>query len=71
MHDGLWVLDQFCLANKDAFIKVWVRRRQCPLPLSDYLTELGMEKAAACALWTRRRGLSRGTAQHGAPRWAS
>lgn len=34
-----------------SMIKTWVYRRQCPLPMSDFLRELGMEAAADAALW--------------------
>lgn len=34
-----------------AFVLTWVRRRQCPLPFADWLTEHGQEAMADCALW--------------------
>lgn len=46
------------------FVRCWVRRRRCPLPLVDYLLDRGMESQAACARWCaeqpERRALRNG-----------
>lgn len=38
-------------ADFRAMIGVWVDERRCPLPLVDYLLELGLESQAECARW--------------------
>lgn len=37
MHDGLWVLDQFCQADKDVTINVRVRGKSGHVPTSQYV----------------------------------
>ena len=38
-------------ADMRGFVRFWVRRRRCPLPFVDFLTEFELVSQAACARW--------------------